>query len=69
MPSKRNLPLSGLLAAGLLCTALGCKDAGTLTDSFIAQGPGDVDMLWIIDNSKSMADAQGQLTRNFSAFV
>ena len=68
MPSKRS-KVPWLIAAGLLFTLPGCKDPGTLTDSFLAQGPGDVDMLWIIDNSKSMADAQGQLTRNFSAFV
>jgi len=57
------------LAALMTCWLTGCPERGTLTDSFIAQGPGNVDMLWVIDNSKSMFDAQGQLARSFSAFV
>ncbi len=57
----------GALAAAL--AVLGCPDAPILTDTFDARGPGDVDMLWVIDNSESMADAQLQLTENFHAFV
>ena len=58
------------LAAGvLLCLLAGCPDPPTLTDSYLAQGPGDVDMLWIIDSSGSMVNIQGQLDRNFSSFV
>jgi len=39
------------------------------TDDFAATGPGDSDMLWIIDNSASMDDAQAQLLNSFTAFA
>ena len=69
MLSKRS-QVHGLVVGVLLASWLtGCPEKGTLTDSFVAQGPGNVDMLWIIDNSKSMFDARGQLARSFSAFV
>jgi len=60
------------LAIATLALALlspGCPDAPVLTDTFDASGPGDVDMLWVIDNSESMANAQLQLTENFNSFV
>ncbi len=61
---------TGLLAMACLMTALGgCKNSGLTEESYYAVGPGDVDMLWVIDNSNSMADAQVQLVQNFSAFV
>jgi len=65
----RTTHLLTLALAALLVALTGCPSGGTITDSYVAQGPGDVDMLWIIDNSGSMADAQGQLAQNFSAFV
>ncbi len=55
-----------LMAAVLLS---GCPKGGQITDTFVALGPGDVDMLWILDASGSMADAQGQLSQNFHSFV
>jgi len=56
-------------ALPLLLALVGCPDAPLLSDHWDAAGPGDVDMLWVIDNSESMADAQLQLTENFHAFV
>jgi hypothetical protein len=46
----------------------GCSDPRLMTDSFEVSGPGDVDMLWVIDNSASMDDAQAQLLLNFGEF-
>jgi len=46
----------------------GC-DSGRVVDTYTAQGPGDVDMLWILDNSASMHDAQILLQDSFGAFV
>ena len=53
----------------LLLTVLGCKNSDLITDAYYATGPGDVDMLWVIDSSASMSDAQVQLVQNFSAFT
>lgn len=65
--SWRFLFVGGLLATML--SASGCKNDGEIKDLFVAGGPGDVDMLWVIDNSASMADAQVQLSLNFISFV
>ena len=66
-PSRQIL--RPFLAGALLTLVAGCPDAPTLTDSYLAHGPGDVDMLWIIDSSGSMVNVQGQLDRNFQSFV
>lgn len=66
-PSNRSF--LHLLTGGLLFLMAGCPDPATLTDSYLAQGPGDVDMLWVIDSSGSMVNVQGQLDRNFQSFV
>jgi hypothetical protein len=59
-----------LLSALVLSLALaGCKEPGLTEDSYVATGPGDVDMLWILDNSASMSDAQSQLRDSFGEFV
>ena len=59
-----------LVASLLVCAAsLGCKEISSIEDTFIAEGPGNVDMLWILDNSASMSDAQSQMRDSFGEFV
>ncbi len=65
----RKLALVPSLLLLLTILPLGCPGGGEITDTFVAMGPGDVDMLWILDASGSMADAQGQLSQNFHRFV
>ncbi len=64
----RTLSLSAalLLGAALIPS---CPGGGQITDTYVAMGPGNVDMLWILDASGSMADAQAQLSGNFHRFV
>jgi len=57
------------LVSFALAVGPGCKEAGPVEDTFIAEGPGDVDMLWILDNSASMSDAQSQMRDSFFDFV
>ena len=67
----RPNPCLAVLAAGALlltATVTACTDPGIVTDSFVPLGPDDVDMLWIIDNSASMDDAQAQLMSGFERF-
>ncbi len=61
--------LRGLAALAVICALGGCKESGLTEDTFVATGPGDVDMLWILDNSASMSDAQSQLQTSFHDFV
>ncbi len=56
------------VCAVLVLWTAGCSDPGLYTDTYEVVGPGDVDMLWVIDNSASMDDAQAQLLLNFEAF-
>jgi len=63
--SYRVLTCSGTILALWLHA---CADPGQITDEFTPLGPGDSDMLWIIDNSASMDDAQAQLMDNFADF-
>jgi hypothetical protein len=55
-------------AAAVAFLITGCADTLQTIDTFEVSGPGDVDMLWVIDNSASMDDAQAQLLLNFSSF-
>ncbi len=70
MPQKcyRLVPTAIAALAISLATSLGCKEA-EFSDTFQADGPSDVDMLWIIDNSASMDDAQSQLRDSFTTFA
>ena len=65
--SHRLTPVCALVLA-LALAPCGCRDAAEVTDTFAPVGPGDTDMLWIIDNSASMGDAQIQLLDNFATF-
>jgi hypothetical protein len=39
------------------------------SQEFTQQGPGKVDILWVVDNSGSMAEEQAYLGQNFQAFI
>ena len=66
---SRNHPVyAGFVSALLTTLLLGCPEPGQVTDEFAPLGPGNSDMLWIIDNSASMDDAQAQLMNNFASF-
>lgn len=43
------------------------KDAGL--DSFVQTAASQIDVLWVVDNSGSMAPRQENLAKNFSAFI
>jgi len=66
--STRRTRLLGYAVAALSAWFSGCPDPALVTDSFSPLGPGDTDMLWIIDNSASMDDAQAELLNGFAAF-
>ena len=67
-----------LLAAGLLAMIVGCDKSA---DSFSLLGtqatfqqvgafaPKKIDILWVIDNSGSMATSQSNLASNFASFI
>jgi hypothetical protein len=68
------------LAGGLLAAAggaLGCSGdklthvpaPGTRTDTFAQATAQKIDLLWVIDNSGSMADKQAKLANAFSHFI
>ena len=69
IPSSPRYRLGTALILLSTMVLVSCPGGGRLIDSFVAIGPGDVDMLWILDASGSMADAQGQLSQNFHRFV
>lgn len=70
---RQSLPL--LLAAALLLSA--CRDdttrrvlpPGVRVDTYAQTAAQQVDVLWVVDNSGSMAPRQENLARNFTAFV
>lgn len=61
----------------LLIAALGCRDArlghalpaGVRVDTYLQTAASKIDVLWIIDDSASMAPRQENLARNFQAFI
>ncbi|RLB59079.1 MAG: hypothetical protein DRI34_03050 [Deltaproteobacteria bacterium] len=74
MAKRSSLPLSLLLLA--LMPAAGCDDVrfitrqppGTQVDIFEQTSVPVVDVLWVVDNSASMAEEQQALADNFGAF-
>ena len=62
-------PAQWLLPLVLACLLTPGCDAGRVVDQYVASGPGDVDMLWVLDNSASMHDAQLLMRDSFGAFV
>jgi len=58
----------------LLLIAAGCMDAGDLsrvvhTDVFLQEPPAAADILWVIDDSLSMAQEQERLAEGFASFI
>jgi hypothetical protein len=68
---------SNVVLLALLATALGCgpdRIVATLppdvrVDSYSQQAASKIDVLWVVDNSGSMAPRQESLGRNFSGFI
>src|SRR6476661_1030667 len=63
-----------LLAAGLLAGCPEGKLKKTLppdvrVDTYSQQAASKIDVLWVVDNSGSMAPRQQNLARNFSSFI
>nr|ADI22140.1 hypothetical protein [uncultured myxobacterium HF0200_19H16] len=71
--SKIKLFLTGSLAA-ILILSTGCADdvlvqLGTRTDEFLQQAAAEIDILWVVDNSNSMAANQQGLGQSFQSFI
>ncbi len=69
-----------IILVALVLTALGCRDCGggllnpTLppdvrVDLYTQQAASKIDVLWVVDNSGSMAPRQENLANNFQAFM
>ncbi|MBX5481103.1 MAG: VWA domain-containing protein [Myxococcaceae bacterium] len=71
---RRALPPIGVVLVILLA---GCPDdrvvktrpPDVFVDTFSQQSATKVDVLWVVDNSGSMADEQENLAKNFGAFI
>jgi hypothetical protein len=66
-----------LLTIGLALALCGCGDdrvrptlpPGVWVDAYLQRSTGQVDVLWVVDNSGSMEPRQQNLARNFQAFM
>src|ERR687887_2453434 len=64
-------------AAALLLALAACRDdrvrrvlpPDVIVDTYVQQSASKVDVLWIVDNSESMAGEQENLARNFQSFI
>lgn len=72
--------LRSLLPIALVCASLAGCDCGTTrltntlppdvrVDTYLQEAASKIDVLWVVDNSGSMAPRQENLARNFSAFI
>jgi hypothetical protein len=69
--------LRTLLPLSLLALLTGCPDdqlrpalpPDVVVDSWAQQAAAKVDVLWVVDNSQSMAEEQENLARNFQSFI
>ncbi len=66
MRSRQALPLLALL---LGCTIENNPEVRSETDTFFQEPPADVDILWVVDNSPSMAEEQAEVARRFAEFI
>lgn len=58
-----------LLAMSLGCTQENNISRNTYTDVFLQEPASEVDILWVIDNSNSMAEEQERVAQGFESFI
>lgn len=58
-----------LLALSLGCTQENNISRNTHTDVFLQEPAAEVDILWVIDNSNSMAEEQDRVASGFESFI
>ncbi len=58
-----------LLAMSLGCTPDNQISRNTYTDVFLQEPASEVDILWVIDNSNSMAEEQERVAQGFESFI
>lgn len=76
-PLKKPAALRCCAAALALCLTTSCRPdiivgvlpPGARVDSYTQQAASAIDVLWVIDDSGSMAPRQENLARNFSSFI
>jgi hypothetical protein len=69
---RHTLPLLALCAALTGCPEdriRGARPPDVWVDTYAQQSASKVDVLWVVDNSGSMASHQENLARNFQAFI
>lgn len=79
MRPSRTRTLQALLGAALALSVAGCEcdrerlsqtlPPGVRVDTYSQEAASKIDVLWIIDNSGSMAPRQENLARNFQSFI
>ncbi len=62
------VPQEAILEATGIQTGMG-EGGNWVTDEFIQEGNNQTDILWVVDNSCSMIEEQGQLADDFSNFI
>jgi len=65
-PAAWLLPLAGLTAA---CSSDVLQSIGTKTEEFTQNKAAAVDILWVVDNSETMAQEQQGLGESFQVFI
>ncbi len=68
----RLLSLTGTFLIGLLtggCAEDVLTSVGTVTEEFLQNSAAEIDVLWVVDNSESMAEEQAGLGLSFQGFI
>ncbi len=66
MRSRYSALIASLLVS---CTIENTHDVRSEIDTFYQEPPADVDILWVVDNSPSMAQEQAEVARSFADFI